>query len=136
MHVKSRYKDTSIKPFCHKDMVKLQETSMFERPYLLSGRNTIIHKARKYDLLVSNGLEHPPLLVTHRGITEYNGEIPETKRDAKMRDMELIDISAVEVFGDEKTLLFIQTVNSKEYKVDYTKVGTPLFIKLHQASLF
>ena len=53
-----------------------------------------------------------------------------------MRDMELIDISAVEVFGDEKTLLFIQTVNSKEYKVDYTKVGTPLFIKLHQASLF
>jgi hypothetical protein len=28
MHVKSRYKDTSIKPFCHKDMVKLQETSM------------------------------------------------------------------------------------------------------------
>ena len=69
------------------------------------------------------------MLVTHRGITEYNGEIPETKRDAKMRDMELIDISAVEVFGDEKTLLFIQTVNSKKYKVDYTKVGTPLCIK-------
>lgn len=109
---------------------------MFERPYLTSGRNTIIHKARKYDLLIVNGLEHPPLLVTHRGIVIYDGEIPETRRDAKMRDMELIDISAIEVFGEEKTLLFIQTVTSKEYKIDYTKVGTELFIKMHQASLF
>ncbi|MCP3427713.1 hypothetical protein [Opacimonas viscosa] len=109
---------------------------MIERPYLLSGRNTIIHKVRKYDLLIINGMEHPALLVTHRGITEFSGRVPETKRDAKMQDMEMVDISSAEVFGDEKTLLFVQTINGKEYKIDYSKIGTEHFMKMHQASIF
>lgn len=108
---------------------------MIERPYLISGRNTLIHKMRKYDLLVINGPEVPALLVTHRGITEYNGTIPETKRDAKALDVELVDISSVEVFGEEKTLLFIQMLSGKEYKIDYSKIGSDLFIKMHQASI-
>ncbi len=108
---------------------------MIERPYLLSGRNTIIHKMRKYDLLIINGPEMPALLVTHRGISVYEGSIPETKRDAKMLDVEMLDISAIEVFGEEKTLLFVQMISGKEYKIDYSKVGTDLFIKMHQASM-
>ena len=108
---------------------------MLESPFLLSGRNTIIHKVRKYDLLIINGEEHPALLVTHTGVSEYNDAIPQTKREAKMQGMILIDISSVEVFGDEKILLFIQTINAKEYKIDYSKVNSPLFIKMHPASM-
>jgi hypothetical protein len=33
-------------------------------------------------------------------------------------------------------LLFVQTINGKEYKVDYSKQGTPLFIKIHQENAF
>ena len=109
---------------------------MTEKPFLISGRNTIIHKQRKLDLLILNGEERPAILVTHRGIKPYSGSIPENKREAKMNDIELIDVTAGEIFGDEKTLLFIQTLNSKEYKVDYSKVGTSLFIKIHQDSTF
>lgn len=109
---------------------------MTEKPYLTSGRNTIIHKQRKLDLLITNGEEMPAILVTHRGIKEYAGKIPDNKREAKMNDMELVDVTAGDVFGDEKTLLFVQTLNSKEYKIDYSKVGTSLFIKIHQDSTF
>ena len=109
---------------------------MTERPYLLSGRNTIIHKIRKLDLLIINGDEGQAILVTHKGIKEYEGPIPDNKRDAKMMDMELVDLSLNEVFGEEKTLLFVQTLNGKEYKVDYSKYGTPLFIKIHQDNAF
>lgn len=108
---------------------------MNEKPFLLSGRNTIIHKVRKFDLLIVNGEENPPVIVTHRGIKEYTGPIPETKRDAKMLDMELIDTTLSEIFGDEKTLLFIQTLNGKEYRIDYSKKGTEIFIKIHQDSV-
>lgn len=108
---------------------------MTEKPYLLSGRNTIIHKVRKLDLLILNGEENPPVIVTHRGIKEYTGRVPENKRDAKMNDQELVDITSGDLFGDEKTLLFIQTLNGKEYKVDYSKYGSPLFIKIHQDSV-
>lgn len=107
---------------------------MTEKPYLLSGRNTIIHKLRKYDLLILNGEDNPPVLVTHRGIKEYDGPIPDNKRDAKMMDMEMIDVTLGDFFGEEKTLLFIQTLNGKEYKLDYSKVGTDLFIRIHQES--
>lgn len=58
-------------------------------------------------------MEHLAMLVTQRGITEFKGRVPETMRDAKMQDMEMVDISAAEVFGDEKTLLFVQTINGK-----------------------
>jgi hypothetical protein len=109
---------------------------MTEKPYLVSGRNTLIHKLRKFDLLVVNGEERPTVLVTHRGIKVYDGKIPENRREAKMMDMELIDVTTSEVFGDEKTLIFIQTLNGKEYKIDYSKVGTSMFIKIHQDSAF
>ena len=53
-----------------------------------------------------------------------------------MMDMELVDVTTGDVFGDEKTLLFIQTLNGKEYKIDYSKIGTSMFIKIHQDSIF
>lgn len=109
---------------------------MTEKPYLVSGRNTIIHKIRKVDLLVLNAEEDPTILVNHRGIKEYTGSIPENKREAKAMDMELVDVTSADVFGDEKTLLFIQLISGKEYKIDYSKKGTPLFIRLHQGSAF
>jgi hypothetical protein len=109
---------------------------MTEKPYIVSGRNTIIHKVRKYDLLIINGDDQVPVVVTHKGIKEYTGKIPDNKREAKMMDMEMVDISTGDLFGEEKTLLFIQTLNGKEYKVDYSKHGTPLFIKVHQDSTF
>ena len=109
---------------------------MTEKAFLISGRNTIIHKIRKLDLLVTNGDENPPIIVTYKGIKQYEGKIAENKRDAKMMDMELVDITTSDVFGDEKTLVFIQTLNGKEYKIDYTKIGTSMFIKIHQDSIF
>ncbi|GAA0376501.1 hypothetical protein GCM10009092_45800 [Bowmanella denitrificans] len=108
---------------------------MTEKPYLLSGRNTIIHKLRKFDLLILNGDDNPPVLVTYKGIKEYNGKIPDNKRDAKLMDMELLDVTLGDFFGEEKILLFIQTLNGKEYKIDYSKVGTDLFIRIHQDSI-
>ncbi len=107
---------------------------MTEKPYLLSGRNTVIHKMRKFDLLLINGIEAPAVLVSHRGIKLYDGKIPENKREAKNMDMEIIDIESPDIFGEEKVLLFVQMINGKEYKIDYSKVGTELFIRLHQAS--
>ncbi|MFC3093022.1 hypothetical protein DRW07_02235 [Alteromonas sediminis] len=109
---------------------------MTEKPFLVSGRNTIIHKVRKLDLLLLNGDDYPPVLVTHKGLKEYTGNVPDNKRDAKMMDMEMVDITSGEVFGDEKTLLFVQTLNGKEFKIDYSKVGTSLFIKVHQDNAF
>ncbi|WP_438863947.1 hypothetical protein [Neptunicella sp.] len=109
---------------------------MQDKPFLLSGRNTIIHKVRKFDLLILNGDDYPPVLVTHKGLKEYTGQIPDNKRDAKMLDMELIDVTLGEIFSDEKVLIFVQTINGKEYKVDYSKIGTPQFITVHQDSLF
>jgi hypothetical protein len=32
--------------------------------------------------------------------------------------------------------LFIQTLNNKEFKVDYSKQGTNLFVTVHQESTF
>ena len=109
---------------------------MTEKPFLVSGRNTIIHKIRKYDLLLLNGDDNPLVIVTHKALKEYSGRVPENKREAKMMDMELVDVTSTEVFGDEKTLLFVQTLNGKEYKVDYSKLGTSLFIKVHQDNAF
>ena len=108
---------------------------MTEKPYLISGKNTIIHKMRKLDLLVVNGEEKPVILVTHRGIKIFEGEVPESKRDAKRLDIELVDITHADIFGDEKTLLFIQTLNGKEYKIDYSKIDSQLFINIHQDSV-
>lgn len=104
---------------------------MVELNYIKSGRNTIIHKVRKFDLIILNGT-HPSVIVSNRGIGIYNGPIPNKKSEAKKAYQEIIDISATDVFGEVKTLLFVQALDNKEYKVDYSKVETPNFIKLHQ----
>ena len=109
---------------------------MTEKPFLVSGRNTLIHKIRKLDLLVINGDDQPPILVTYKGIKLFLGGIPDNKRDAKLLDLEKVDVTSSEIFGEEKTLLFIQTINGKEYKVDYTKHGTSFFINIHQENAF
>ncbi len=48
----------------------------------------------------------------------------DTKRDAKLQDMELVDLTSIDVYGEEKTLSFGQTINGTEYKVDYSKHNT------------
>ncbi|WP_371195004.1 hypothetical protein [Glaciecola sp. SC05] len=109
---------------------------MREDPYLLSGRNTIIHKQRKVDLLIINSRQDPVLMVLHNGIELYNGAIPENKLEAKRMDVAKVDIAAPENFGDYRNLLFVQTLNNKEYKIDYSKKGTEYFITIHQESTF
>jgi hypothetical protein len=109
---------------------------MREDPFLLSGRNTIIHKQRKVDLLIVNSRQDPVLMVMHNGIELYKGQVPENKLEAKRMDVAKVDIGSPEVFGDYRRLLFIQTLNNKEYKVDYSKQGTEYFITVHQESTF
>ncbi|WP_297824009.1 hypothetical protein [uncultured Paraglaciecola sp.] len=109
---------------------------MTGKPFLVSGRNTLIHKIRKLDLLIINGDDNPAVVVTHKGIKKFVGEVPDSKRNAKLQDMELVDLTNIEVFGEEKTLLFIQTINGKEYKVDYSRHSSSLFIKIHQENTF
>jgi len=72
--------------------------------------------------------------VSHRGIGVYDGPIPRKKSEAKKAYQEVIDLGAIEVFGEEKKLLFVQALDNKEYKIDYTKEGTSNFIKIHQDS--
>ncbi|MFT6087829.1 MAG: hypothetical protein ACI9UD_002932 [Glaciecola sp.] len=109
---------------------------MSDVPYLISGRNTLIHKLRKLDLLVINGRRDPVLLVMYNDIEIYEGKIPENKLEAKRMDMAKVDISSADNFSDYRPLLFIQTLNNKEYKIDYSKAGTDFFITVHQDSTF
>lgn len=106
---------------------------MIEKNFITSGRNTIIHKIRKIDLIILNGAASP-VIISHRGIAPYNGSIPYKKSEAKKNYQEVIDLGSIEVFGEEKKLLFIQALDNKEYKIDYTKQGTENFIKVHQDS--
>ncbi|MCH2057067.1 MAG: hypothetical protein MK214_10780 [Thalassotalea sp.] len=108
---------------------------MVEKNYITSGRNTIIHKVRKIDLIILNG-SHQTVEVNHRGIAPYNGIVPRKKSEAKKAYQEVIDLSSIEIFGEEKKLLFVQALDNKEYKIDYTKEGTTNFIKVHQDSYF
>jgi hypothetical protein len=107
---------------------------MAEVAYIRSGRNTIIHKIRKLDLLVINEAEHPIIKVSQNGVTTYEGHVPRNRREAKDAYVEVVHVTSPEVFGEQKTLLFIQCLNGKEYKVDYSKVNSPLFIRVHQQS--
>jgi hypothetical protein len=102
-----------------------------DKNFITSGRNTIIHKNKKIDLLIINGA-HPVAMVTHTGIALYNGIMPKKRAEAKKAYQEVVDVSAGEVFGEEKTLVFVQALDNKEYKLDYSKVGTANFIKVHQ----
>ena len=104
---------------------------MVEKNFITSGRNTIIHKIRKFDLIILNG-GHPTVIVSHRGIGLYKGAIPKKRSEAKKAYQDVVDLESIEVFGEEKTLVFIQALDNKEYKIDYSKVGTPSFIKVHQ----
>ena len=104
---------------------------MIEKNFITSGRNTIIHKIRKIDLLIVNG-SHDVVLISHRGLETYKGPVPRKKSEAKKAYQEVIDLGAIEIFGEEKKLLFVQALDNKEYKVDYTKEGTGNFIKVHQ----
>ena len=104
----------------------------YEKAFLVSGRNTLIHKNKKLDLVIINDDDDPPLIVTRYGVKLFDEEVPGSRVEAKERYLELVDVSSVDVFGETKTLLFIQALNNKEYKVDYTKQGSDMFIRLHQ----
>ncbi|MDO6445840.1 hypothetical protein Q4493_08660 [Colwellia sp. 1_MG-2023] len=104
---------------------------MIEKNFITSGRNTIIHKIRKFDLLIINGA-HPVVIISNRGIGIYNGPIPKKKSDAKKAYQDVVDVASTDVFCEEKTLIFIQALDNKEYKIDYSKVGTNNFIRIHQ----
>lgn len=104
---------------------------MAEKNFITSGRNTIIHKIKKFDLLIING-DNPVVIVSHRGIGIFKGEIPQKRSIAKKAYQDIVQVESNEVFSEEKTLLFIQALDGKEYKVDYSKVNTNNFIKIHQ----
>ena len=105
-----------------------------ERAFILSGRNTIIHKQKKLDLLIVNDDDDPILKITHQGISLFKQSMPKNRRDAKEKYLEVVQISSQEVFSEPKTLLFIQALDGREYKVDYSKKGTSSFVKIHQES--
>jgi hypothetical protein len=104
----------------------------YEKAFLVSGRNTLIHKQKKVDLVIMNDTGDPVIVATRHGVKIFTEEVPATKVDAKARYLELVDIASSDVFSENKTLLFVQALNNKEYKVDYSKVGTDLFIRIHQ----
>jgi hypothetical protein len=108
-----------------------QELILADKNFITSGRNTVIHKVKKFDLLIING-DKSVVIVSHRGIGIYKGAIPEKRSIAKKAYQDIVDISSTELFGEEKTLLFVQALDGIEYKVDYSKEGTSSFIKIHQ----
>ena len=88
---------------------------------------------KKFDLLIING-DKPVVIISHRGIGVYKGAIPAKRALAKKVYQDIVDIESREIFGEEKTLLFIQSLDGREYKIDYSKVNTKSFIKVHQDS--
>ncbi|KPM80017.1 MULTISPECIES: hypothetical protein [Pseudoalteromonas] len=105
-----------------------------ERSFIKSGRNTIIHKDKKLDLVVVNGENHPRIKVTQNGLEPFKEDLPKNRREAKERYLEMVYVSSPDVFAEEKRLLFIQALDGREYKVDYSKIGTKLFVRIHQDS--
>jgi len=106
--------------------------STYERPFLVSGRNTVIHKQKKLDLIIINNESDPVVIVSRNGVKIFTEEVPANRVEAKERYMDIVDIGSSDVFSETKTLLFVQALNNKEYKIDYTKIGTDLFIRVHQ----
>lgn len=104
----------------------------YEKAFLVSGRNTLIHKNKKLDLIILNDESDPVVMVTRNSVKIFSEAVPTSKGEAKERYMEIVDISSSDVFGEAKTLLFVQAINNKEYKIDYSKAGTDLFIRIHQ----
>ena len=106
---------------------------MAEKNFITSGRNTLIHKMKKFDLLIVNG-DKPVVIVSHRGIGIYKGEIPAKRALAKKAYQDVVYVESAEVFGEEKTLIFVQSLDGREYKVDYSKMDVKDFIRVHQDS--
>lgn len=104
---------------------------MIEKNFITSGRNTIIHKIKKFDLLIVNG-EKPVVIVSHRGIGIYKGIVPAKRSLAKKAYQEVVHVDSTELFGEDKTLIFVQALDGREYKIDYSKSETKSFIKIHQ----
>ena len=104
---------------------------MNEKNFITSGRNTVIHKVKKFDLLIING-DKSIVIVSHRGIGIYKGEVPTKRSHAKKAYQDIVSITSSEIFSEEKTLLFVQALDGVEYKIDYSKEGTSSFIKIHQ----
>jgi hypothetical protein len=104
---------------------------MAERNFITSGRNTIIHKMKKFDLLIVNG-DNPVVIVSHRGIGIYKGEIPAKRSIAKKAYQDVVHIESSEIFGEEKTLLFVQALDDREFQIDYSKINSKNFISVHQ----
>ncbi|MBQ4833964.1 hypothetical protein J8L70_11985 [Pseudoalteromonas sp. MMG010] len=105
-----------------------------ERAFIKSGRNTIIHKDKKLDLVIVNGDSDPRIKVTQHGLEPFKEELPKNRRAAKERYLEMVSIASPDVFSEVKQLLFIQALDGREYKVDYSKKGTKLFVRVHQDS--
>ncbi len=105
-----------------------------ERAFIKSGRNTIIHKEKKFDLVIVNGESNPKIRVTATGLTPFKEVLPKNRREAKERYLEIVYVASPDVFGEERPLLFLQALDGREYKVDYSKIGTKLFVRIHQDS--
>ena len=69
-------RDTSDKVYRTKRCI------LIEKNYITSGRNTVIHKVRKIDLIIVNG-SHKVVIVSHRGIGVYEGPIPRKNQKLK-----------------------------------------------------
>ncbi|MGI5308855.1 hypothetical protein [Rheinheimera sp. WS51] len=106
--------------------------SNYERAFLISGRNTIIHKNKKLDLIVINEESDPVVIITRNGVKRFTGTVPSNRAEAKEQYMEVVNVSSSEVFSETKILLFVQAINNKEYKIDYSKADSDLFIRIHQ----
>lgn len=106
---------------------------MAEKNFITSGRNTLIHKIKKFDLLIVNG-EKPVVIVSHRGIGIYKGKLPAKRSIAKKAYQDVVYIESSEIFGEEKTLLFVQALDGREFKIDYSKIDNDGFIRVHQNS--
>ena len=94
----------------------------YEKAFLVSGRNTLIHKNKKLDLIIVNDDDDPVVVVTRHGVKEFTESVPQNRAEAKERYMEVVDISSSDVFSEVKTLLFVQAINNKEYKADLSEV--------------
>ncbi len=105
-----------------------------DKAFITSGRNTVIHKEKKLDLVVVNGEDDPMIKVTKHGLEPFKEKLPKNRREAKERYLEMVYISAQDVFSETRRLIFIQALDGREYKVDYSKVGTKLFVRIHQDS--
>ncbi len=104
---------------------------MIEKNFISSGRNTIIHKNKKFELLIVNG-DRDVVIVSYKGIGVYKGTVPAKRSIAKKSYQDLVVVASSELFGEEKTLLFVQALDGMEYQIDYSKAGTTGFITVHQ----